>query len=162
MENDGFHTVRGYELLDQRHKRLTSAMEDYLEMICRGEGSGEAMHINRLAQLLHVKASSVTKMVQKLGIMGLVQYEKYEVVVLTDAGRRVGRRLLARHQVLEDFLRLLGTDRDLLTQTELIEHNISPETLKNIEMLNLFFTANPEIRRRYEAYCRGEEPPGEK
>jgi hypothetical protein len=30
-----FHTVRGYQLLEQHRKILTPAMEDYLEMIYR-------------------------------------------------------------------------------------------------------------------------------
>jgi len=32
MINKGFHTVRGYQLMEQDHRLLTSAMEDYLEM----------------------------------------------------------------------------------------------------------------------------------
>jgi len=35
MENSEFHTVRGYQLIEQEKKLLTSAMEDYLEMIFR-------------------------------------------------------------------------------------------------------------------------------
>ena len=33
--NNQFHTVRGYQLLEQNKSVLTSAMEDYLEMIYR-------------------------------------------------------------------------------------------------------------------------------
>ena len=35
MQQNDFHTVRGYQLLAQGDKQLTSAMEDYLEMIYR-------------------------------------------------------------------------------------------------------------------------------
>ena len=67
MNNKGFHTVRGYQLLEQNKRLLTSAMEDYLEMICRNSLQDGYIRINKLAELLNVKASSASKMVQKLG-----------------------------------------------------------------------------------------------
>ena len=73
MDNKDFHTVRGYQLIDQNKKLLTSAMEDYLEMICRSVEKEGYLRINKLAGLLNVKASSASKMVQKLGAMGLLK-----------------------------------------------------------------------------------------
>ncbi|GAE87129.1 iron-dependent transcriptional repressor [Acetivibrio straminisolvens JCM 21531] len=39
MRTNEFHTVRGYQLIEQEKKLLTSAMEDYLEMIFRNIGN---------------------------------------------------------------------------------------------------------------------------
>ncbi len=150
MDQNGFFTVRGYQLLGQETK-ITSAMEDYLEMICRNRDRCGALHMNLLAELLHVKASSATKMVQKLGALGLLQYEKYGDIVLTPRGCEFGSYLLYRHKTMEDFLRLIGAE-NILQQTELIEHNVSEQTLGGIGVLNAFFSAHPSVASEFESY----------
>ena len=97
------------------------------------------LRINKLAELLNVKASSASKMVQKLGELGILKYERYGIIILTEKGKKIGEILLKRHQVLEDFLKNIGIDKNLLVETELIEHYVSPSTLKSIEVLNMFF-----------------------
>lgn len=140
-----FHTVRGYQLLKRNKRQLTSAMEDYLEMIYRNSETEGFMRINRLADMLNVRASSATKMVQKLGTMGLIQYERYGIIVLTEYGKEIGRYLLNRHRIIEEFLHTIGIRDNLLTETELIEHNISPQTLEKIVILNNYFAEYPEV-----------------
>lgn len=149
--DDEFHTVRGYELLRQNNL-LTSAMEDYLEMIYRHTKGEGYLRINELADLLHVRASSATKMVQKLGGIGLIKYKKYGIIELSDSGKQAGQYLLNRHHVIETFLNNIGITENLLTETELIEHDISPSTQKHMELFNDFFAAYPEFARRLKAY----------
>lgn len=152
MDNMEFHTVRGYQLLEQNKRLLTSAMEDYLEMICRNSLDEGYSRINKLAELLNVKASSASKMVQKLGELGLLKYEKYGIVILTENGKEIGRYLLDRHSIIEKFLKTIGINENLLVETELIEHNISPNTLRNIKILNKFFEKNFEMKGMFEEF----------
>ncbi len=149
MDN-GFYTVRGYQLLGQ-NKRITSAIEDYLEMIYRNRDDNSGMHINGLAKLLHVKASSATKMVQKLGALGFLHYEKYGDIILTEEGCQFGAYLLRRHRIIAEFLQLIGIENALL-ETELIEHNVSMQTVHNIETLNRFFSENHDILECYKRF----------
>lgn len=149
MMNNEFHTVRGYQLLEQNKVLLTSAMEDYLEMIYRNSLEEGYLRINRLAELLNVRASSATKMVQRLGELGLLNYKKYGIVMLSEIGQEIGGFLLERHRIVEDFLKLLGCEEDLLQQTELIEHSINARTIKKINVLNLFFKKHPDLLERY-------------
>ena len=87
-KRDGqFHTYRGYQKIKQEKTRLTPSMEDYLEMIyrhCKGEGH---VRIYQLSDLLNVQAPSVTRTVQRLAELGLVDYEKYGLVKLTRKGK---------------------------------------------------------------------------
>jgi DtxR family transcriptional regulator, Mn-dependent transcriptional regulator len=152
IDNKEFHTVRGYQLLEQNKGLLTSAMEDYLEMIFRNSLEEGYLRMNNLAELLNVKPSSASKMVQKLGELGLLKYEKYGVVILTETGKEIGRELLSRHSVIEKFLRTIGISENLLVETELIEHNISSNTLNNIKILNHFFEKKPEMIHEYEKF----------
>jgi DtxR family Mn-dependent transcriptional regulator len=150
--NKGFHTVRGYQLLEQNERLLTPAMEDYLEMIYRYSLKDGFIRINKLAELLNVKASSATKMVQKLGKLGMLNYERYGIIVLTDSGREIGEFLLDRHKTIEEFMRLLGCKDDVLVQTELIEHNINAGTVQKIKILNSFFACHKDIADKYRKY----------
>ncbi|AUS97009.1 DtxR family transcriptional regulator [Clostridium thermosuccinogenes] len=152
MDNREFHTVRGYQLLLQNNEQLTPALEDYLEMIYRSSLENGYLRINKLAELLNVKASSASKMVKKLGDLGLLNYEKYGIIVLSDSGREIGKFLLERHSTIEEFLRFIGCEEDVLVQTELIEHSINSSTLENIKILNSFFADNKEITDKFREY----------
>lgn len=147
-----FHTVRGYQLLEQNKRNLTSAMEDYLEMIYRNSIKDGYIRINMLAELLNVRAASASRMVQKLSELGLLIYKKYEIIMLSESGMEIGKYLLDRHKVIENFLKLISCEDDLLQQTELMEHNINPNTVDKINTLNTFFSDNVDIFNRYLVY----------
>ncbi|NLZ27830.1 MAG: DtxR family transcriptional regulator [Firmicutes bacterium] len=147
-----FYTVRGYELQNQEEKTLTPAMEDYLEMIYRGILEHDHVRINALAERLNVKPSSASKMVQKLADMGFLKYEKYGIIFLTEQGNRIGEYLLQRHRIIEEFMAVLSDEESLLKETEMIEHHVSPATLQNMHMLNLFLRMNPDVIRRFNTF----------
>ncbi len=149
-----FHTVRGYQLLEQNKKLLTSAMEDYLEMIYRNSLIKDTLRINTLSELLNVTAPSATKMVQKLNKLGMLDYEKYGLISLTQNGKELGKFLLLRHNIIEKFLKNIGVKENILTETELIEHNFSAETLHKINTFNNFLEQNKDIIQKYERFSQ--------
>lgn len=60
MESSGgFYTLKGYSR--NENEKLTSSMEDYLEMICRLLQGNEVVRISELAGSLHVKPPSASK-----------------------------------------------------------------------------------------------------
>lgn len=150
MPPDEFHTVRGYQLIGDRS--VTSAMEDYLEMIYRCTLEDQDIRISQIADLLHVKAPSVTIMVQRLGELGLVRYERYGKVTMTQRGKELGRSLIRRHEIVYRFLDFLCSGEDILVQTELIEHNISAHMLQGIHILIRFFGSHPEVMSAFREF----------
>lgn len=152
MINNEFHTVRGYQLLEENRNKLTSAMEDYLEMIYRNSLEEGYIRINVLAQLLNVRAASASRMVQRLGELGLLIYKKYEIIILSDYGRKIGEYLLERHNIIENFLKILSCEDDLLQQTELIEHNMNSSTVYKINILTSFLVDNKELLECFHEY----------
>jgi len=108
LGSKGFHTVRGYEMLDKQNEAMSHSMEDYLEMIYRCIEKDGYIRINTLAEALNVKAPSATRMVQKLGMLNLLRYEKYGIVRLTPEGEKLGKFLLDRHNTIEKFLINVG------------------------------------------------------
>ena len=114
---------------------LTSSMEDYLEMICRILQKNEVVRIRELAENLHVKPSSASKMVNNLKEAGYIEFKKYGYIAITQKGLETGNYLLHRHRVLHDFLCLLNHTKDELEQVEKIEHFINKITIDNLERL---------------------------
>ncbi|MPM53268.1 Transcriptional regulator MntR [bioreactor metagenome] len=159
-ESSKFHTVRGYQRLEQQGNPLTSAMEDYLEMIFRHSRKDGYIRINTLSELLNVAAPSATKMVQNLSRLGYVDYKKYEFIALTDKGKELGRYLLWRHSMIETFLRNLGLREELLTDTELVEHDLSGASIRKMSLFNSFLEQNQDIMKRYEEFAQSDTESG--
>lgn len=153
LENEKeFYTVRGYQMLNAEDKILTSSMEDYLEMIYRICKDKDYIRINQLSEKLNVRPSSTTKVVQKLSRLGLVDYQRYGIIQLTKTGAEIGQFLLERHKIIEEFLKNLGIRDSLLKDTERIEHDVSINTLKSVNLLNKFLSMNPDVIKRYETF----------
>lgn len=147
-----FHTVRGYENINMNKKLLTPSMEDYLEMIFRCSEDEEYVRLNKIAQMLNVRDSSASKMMKKLGELGLIKYEKYGVIILTEQGERIGSYLLNRHNIIDEFFSYLGKTDDMLSEIELVEHVISSETVENMYLLNKFFEENNDVLEEYNEF----------
>src|ERR1700716_2847399 len=114
----------------------SSAVEDYLEQILDLINTKGYARVADIAQGLKISQASVTNMVQRLDGEGLLKYEKYRGLVLTTTGETLARNIARRHQLLTDFLKLLGLDQRVIEHdVEGMEHHISPSTLRAIEAL---------------------------
>lgn len=147
-----FHTVRGYELIDLAGKVLSSSMEDYLEMIYRLASPKGYTRISDLSTALNVQPPSASKMVQKLADLAYLHYQKYGLIELSESGKLLGEYLLYRHEVINNFLFMLGVNKDILEETEKIEHNLSKETVNRINCLLSFWAEHPDIEEKYRKY----------
>jgi Mn-dependent DtxR family transcriptional regulator len=118
----------------------TPSMEDYIEQIYKLIEEKGYARVSDIADALQVHPSSVTKMVQKLDKDEYLIYEKYRGLVLTAKGKKVGKRLLYRHELLEQFLRIIGVDEDKIYQdVEGIEHHLSWNSIDRIGDLVQYF-----------------------
>lgn len=118
----------------------TPSMEDYIEQIyILIEAKGYA-RVSDIAEALSVHPSSVTKMVQKLDKDEYLVYEKYRGLTLTTNGKKIGKRLVFRHELLEQFLKIIGVkDENIYRDVEGIEHHLSWDSIDRIGDLVQFF-----------------------
>ncbi len=128
----------------------TQSAEDYLERIHELiEDKGYARVVD-IASSLKVRQASVTSMVQKLGDLGFLKYEKYRGLILTDRGREVARRIKRRHETLARFFSLFGLNEETQRKDiEGIEHHLSPETLAVLSDLAAFFEGSPKVLEKF-------------
>jgi len=112
---------------------LTSSVEDYLEVIYElMKEKGYARSVD-ISEYLGVKSPSVTSMLQKLHGMGLVVYERYRGITLTERGKRLARSVEQRHLVITRFLRILGVSESIAnSDAEGIEHHLHETTIERI------------------------------
>ena len=112
---------------DSAKKILSEAQEDYLKQIYLLTESVPVAGTQALADKLGVAPASVTVMIQKLGEMGLVGYEQYKGVRLTEKGLAAALEILRHHRLLESFLhQALGYGWDEVhAEAEKLEHYIS-------------------------------------
>ncbi|MFC5701076.1 transcriptional regulator MntR [Cohnella faecalis] len=122
----------------------TPSMEDYLERIYRLIDEKGYARVSDIAEGLEVHPSSVTKMIQKLDKDNYLIYEKYRGLVLTNKGKKVGKRLVDRHHLLESFLKLIGVqEENIYRDVEGIEHHLSWDSITCIETLIEYFERDP-------------------
>ena len=114
-----------------RLEDLTAPVEDYLKAIYDIELSGAAAATNDIAHRLEIAPASVSGMVRRLAEQGLLAYERYRGVRLTDAGRRAALRTIRRHRVIEAYLvKALGYPWDQVhPEAERLEHAASDELI---------------------------------
>ncbi|MBE4910468.1 transcriptional regulator MntR [Bacillus luteolus] len=137
----------------------TPSMEDYIEQIYMLiEDKGYA-RVSDIAEALSVHPSSVTKMVQKLDKDEYLIYEKYRGLVLTTKGKKIGKRLVFRHDLLEQFMKLIGVDDDkIYNDVEGIEHHLSWNAIDRIgDLVQYFEEDNSRITELRDVQKRNEE-----
>ncbi|MBI0576058.1 transcriptional regulator MntR [Neobacillus cucumis] len=118
----------------------TPSMEDYIEQIYKLIEEKTYARVSDIAEALSVHPSSVTKMVQKLDKDGYLVYEKYRGLTLTLKGRKIGKRLVFRHGLLEQMLKIIGVkDENIYNDVEGIEHHLSWDSIDRIGDLVQFF-----------------------
>lgn len=112
----------------------TDAMEDYLEVMYELiQKKGYATTVD-IANYLHVSSPSVTKMVKRLDKMGYLIYEKYRGLQLTPEGIAVAKNIHKSHDLLVEFLKMIGIDEDIANRdAEGIEHHLHPQTMEKLE-----------------------------
>jgi DtxR family Mn-dependent transcriptional regulator len=118
---------------------LTAPVEDYLKAIFEIEladakGAAEqpaGAGTNEIAQSLGIAPASVTGMLQRLAEQGLIHYERYRGVRLSEAGRRAALRTIRRHRIIEAYLtKALGYPWDRVhEEAERLEHAASDELI---------------------------------
>jgi DtxR family Mn-dependent transcriptional regulator len=120
-----------------RRASATEAIEDYAKAIhalaAREPGP---VGTTALAERLAVSPGTVTAMCKRMAELGLVSYEPYRGVELTEPGERMALEVIRHHRLLESFLaEALGMPWDQVhDEAEVLEHYISEELEERIAM----------------------------
>jgi len=83
---------------------LSESLQDYLEAVYLVVQRHGVARMKEIAGLVGVGKSSVTGAIRALAERGLVNYDPYQYVTLTEKGKMAGREVARRHRILKQFL----------------------------------------------------------
>ncbi|WP_439664856.1 manganese-binding transcriptional regulator MntR [Escherichia coli] len=120
--------VEGFRQVREAHRR--ELIDDYVELISDLiREVGEARQVDMAARL-GVSQPTVAKMLKRLATMGLIEMIPWRGVFLTEEGEKLAQESRERHQIVENFLLVLGVSPEIARRdAEGMEHHVSEETL---------------------------------
>ena len=118
-----------------KKKFLTASLEDYLETIYHIIEEKQAARVKEIAKRLVVNNSSVTGALKSLSKKGFLNYAPYDVITLTDKGKKAALDVIRRHEVLKKFIIDILCMEDIDKADDAackMEHAVTPEVLERI------------------------------
>ena len=123
---------------------LSLVEENYLKAIYHLSDAGKsAVSTNALADNMNNKAASVTDMIKRLSGKGVISYEKYHGVNISDKGKRAALKVIRKHRLWETFLvdKLNFNWDEVHEVAEQLEHIQSPLLIEKLDN----FLGNPAV-----------------
>jgi len=116
---------------------FSSAIEDYLKVMYTLQAKEGKLTTSSLARQMGVAPASVTGMLKKLSVLGLVSHQRYQGARLTPRGRQVALQIIRRHRLAELWLReVLGLPLDRVhAEAHNWEHVLSDEVVERLDSL---------------------------
>jgi Mn-dependent DtxR family transcriptional regulator len=134
----------------------SESTEDHLERIQELVDRKGYARVVDIAASLGLSRSAVSNMVRRLAARGFVNYEKYRGLTLTAEGQAVAKHIKVRDHTLTELFQLLGLSPETIEQeVEVIEHHVTPETLRVFSRLVRFWRTHPQHLQAFLQYSRG-------
>ena len=129
---------------DQRP--LSPSLQHYIELIHREEGQHGLAHASVIADNAGVSRATVTSTLKALRSMGLIEYEAYSPIRLTDEGRRIGRDLMHRHIICREFFQniLQFDEAQASAVASELEHLVPRHVIRRLGQFNLYMQGRKE------------------
>jgi DtxR family Mn-dependent transcriptional regulator len=105
------------------------SVEDYLKAIYDLSQNGKPVSTTDISRTLKVAPASVTEMLKKLDETGYITHSPYHGTRLTSTGRRIAKKIIRKHRLLERFLHdVLKIDKvNVHEQACGMEHSLSDD-----------------------------------
>ncbi|MFP2388531.1 manganese-binding transcriptional regulator MntR [Enterobacter ludwigii] len=135
--------VEGFRQVREAHRR--ELIDDYVELISDLiREVGEARQVDMAARL-GVSQPTVAKMLKRLASVGLIEMIPWRGVFLTPEGEKLAQESRERHQLVENFLLVLGVSPEIARRdAEGMEHHVSEETLVKFHEFTLKYGPSAE------------------
>ena len=135
-------SIRGAN--NARRPDCTFRMEDYLEIVYELVQHKGYATLADVAEYLNVRPPSVTMMMRRLDQSGLLNYEKYRGIRLTEKGIDIAKIIHDRHSVLSEFLKMIGVSEKIANEdAESMEHHLHTQTMQRLtELMRILKVAN--------------------
>ena len=131
-----------------RPLEISKREEEYLETMYILHKNKGVIRVKDIAKMMRVKPPSVVDALKKLSEKGLVEYEKYDRILLTETGRKVAETTYSKHKLLTQFfIDILGIPPEIAEHDACqFEHYVSEITVQRIRAFARFIQEQcPEV-----------------
>ncbi len=107
---------------------MSTAIENFVKAIYKnGKRDNNDTKPGNIAKELGISNAAATDMAKKLATKGLLNYEKYQELQLTEAGNKMALMIIRKHRLWESFLfKIFDMSlHDIHREAELLEHQTS-------------------------------------
>ncbi len=142
-----------------RKNRISSSLEDYLEVIYHLISKNKIARAKEIASNLNVANSSVSGALHNLKEKGLINYAPYEVITLTTEGEIYAKEIVRCHEILSDFFtNILLIDKKSAEKAACkMEHAVTSDILEQFIKFIEFIKQSPceekEFVKAFSDYC---------
>lgn len=139
--------------------RLSASLEDYIEAIYHIVEEKLVARSKEIAARLGVSRASVTEALRALAKKGLINYEPYEAITMTELGRQVAEDVIFRHDALKlFFIEVLAIDEQTAEEAACkVEHSAPEPVITRIvhftEFLKICPRGGKDLIRGFADYC---------
>jgi DtxR family Mn-dependent transcriptional regulator len=143
---------------------LTESLEDYLETILELEKKNKVARVKDIAEKLEIQRGSVSGALKVLCEKGLINYEPYSFITLTDKGISIAKKITRRHNILQDFLTRIVqlTSEQANIMACRMEHTVDETSMARIvqfiEFIDNCPRTGPQWIDSFVNYCSNRQP----
>lgn len=109
--------------------KIHESAENYLETILILQKRNGNVRSVDIATELNYSKPSISNAMKQLSSNGYIKMDQNRMIILTDEGKNIAEKIYERHQLISEFLVMLGVEQKTAVEDACrIEHVISEET----------------------------------
>jgi len=114
---------------------MTASLEEYLKTIYILIHEESFARVTDIAKCLNYSKASVNRALKILKTEGLIEYENYGDIELTESGTSLAKNILKRHNTIKAFLiEVLEVNKDIAEEeAKSMKHAVSEDTINKLE-----------------------------
>lgn len=117
--------------------KKTVEKENYLKIIYKKQEKELPVNVTSLSHYFNVSKSTVSNMIKKLVLMGLIDSKPYKPILLTSLGKTKATEIISKHRLIELYLVekmnfKLDEVHDIAEEIEHIDNSVFFRRMKEI------------------------------
>lgn len=103
-----------------------------------------------LSKKMNQPLQKTIQSLQRMHYQKQIVYSSFEPLKITETGKQMARYIIARDELIEEFLKLLHIEENLDSEKESMAQYLSTDSLEKIEKFVMFSRKYPEISKRFD------------
>ena len=133
---------------------LSQSLEKYLVCMYKMLKDESEMKISDIAKRMNQPLQKTIQALQRMHYQKQVIYSSYQPLKLTDEGKKMAEYLIAREELVSEFMKVLYIEVNFEQEKDLLCQYLSHESLRQIEKFIMFSRQYPEISERFGLFCK--------